>query len=313
MRMRLSRRNEREQSARKRAQKGTRRPAGICLLCLASALGAAGASARSITGICPDGSVFVVQQREQIPCDDAKEIQPHEVPPLRPELLPTPYTWQIYNETQNPNNPYHMIDAARAIREMAGQGASGQGASGQGAAGSAEAGAGTEFSEGPGTAPLPGAAAAATGPIDLGLGDDELRDLFLLVELSQEQTPARFARETADGRELFEVSLARSEAFSQRLREAWASRGGLGGSQVLLFTSVSKQPAEFQPNLTFVQGHLSYQPAATNPRQLGILQGHLGALEADELVLGYVILPETLDLDRPVDVYWNDRRLSVQF
>jgi hypothetical protein len=290
-----------------------------CLLCLAGALGAGAASAESITGICPDGSVFVVQQRVQIPCRNAKEIEPSEVPPLRPELLPTPYTWQIYNETQNPNNPYHLIDAARQIRAMAGQGAPGQEAAGEGVpgqGGASEWQAGADpgaVAAGPGAAPMPGAAPVETGPIDLGLGDDELRDLFFLVEVSQQQTPARFARETADGRELFEVSLARSEAFSQRLRDAWASRGGLGASQVLLFTAVSKQPADFQPNLTFVQGHLSYQPSAANPREIGILQGHLGALDADELVLGYVILSETIDLNQPVDVYWNDRRLSVQF
>ena len=31
------------------------------------------------------------------------------------------------------------------------------------------------------------------------------------------------------------------------------------------------------------------------------------------MVLGYVILPETLRLEAPFDVYWDDRRMTVQF
>ncbi len=70
---------------------------------------------------------------------------------------------------------------------------------------------------------------ATVAPLDLGLADQELRDLFQIVQLSQEYTPASFARETADGRGLFAVSLAHSGAFENRLRDAWASRGGLAG------------------------------------------------------------------------------------
>ena len=112
---------------------------------------------------------------------------------------------------------------------------------------------------------------------------------------------------------MIRLSLAHSTAFEARLAGAWSSRGGLGSSKVLLFTAVSKQPETFHPNLTFVQDHLTFQPDAENPRQLGILQGRLGALEADEVVLGYVVLPESLRSRRPFDVYWDDRRIAVQF
>jgi hypothetical protein len=73
------------------------------------------------------------------------------------------------------------------------------------------------------------------------------------------------------------------------------------------------RPEPFHANLTFVQGHLTFQPAAEDPRQLGVLQGHLGDLDADEVVLGYVILPDAMDTGEPMDVYWNDRRISVAF
>lgn len=284
--------------------------AGAAALLAGVALGPEPAGAEAITGVCPDGSIYIVQNEAQVPCSRSKRIEPHEVPPLRPEYLPSPYTWHVWQQQQNPNNPYNLIDAARRTRGLAapppapgGPGASGAGGWSQGAPPPAV------------SSPPPGMAAAPpqpAGPLDLGLGDEELRDLFLIVELSQERVPARFRRETADGREVFEVALAHSAAFEARLREAWASRGGLPG-RVLVFTALSKQPEAFHANFSFVQGHLTYQPEEHDPRQLGILQGRLGELEASEAVLGYVVLPETMSLDESLDVYWNDRRTTVRF
>jgi hypothetical protein len=275
------------------------------------------AAAQSLTGICSDGSMFIVQNPSQVPCRAAKEVDPIEVPPIRPQYLPNPYTWQVYNEQQDPNNPYNLIDSVRDIRALQ-QGGTGAGAELDSEESLSEAGSASGWDTGDTPAvsappPTQLASRAPVGPLDLGLGDQELRDLYQIVELSQETTPAAFERRTADGRGVIRLSLARSSAFEDRLTSAWESRGGLGGSQVLLFTAVSKQRESFHPNLTFVQDHLTFQPDAENPRQLGILQGRLGALEADEVVLGYVILPETLRLEDPLDVYWDDRRLSARF
>jgi hypothetical protein len=268
--------------------------------------------AGAITGICPDGSMFIVQDESQVPCPAAKEVEPHELPPIRPQYLPKPYTWQVYNELQDPNNPYNLIDSVRDIRALQ-QGGAAHGTPTE----DLSAHGGSGWNQGPATGPPPQgtqlAARTPVGPLDLGLADQELRDLYQIVELSQETTPAAFERRTADGRGVIRLSLARSHAFEARLTEAWASRGGLGGSEVLLFTAVSKQPETFHPNLTFVQNHLTFQPDPDDPRQLGILQGHLGSLLADEVVLGYVIVPETIRLEEGVDVYWDDRRLAAQF
>ena len=285
-----------------RARPPARGVTALCWATLAAAASAWPAPAAAVTGICPDGSIYIVQHESQIPCARSKRVEPHEVPPVRPHYLPTPYTWQVWNEAQDPNNPYNLIDAARQIRGLEAEGAAGTG--GQALP--------QVSSPPPGT---PGTEAAAsggwTGPLDLGLSDEELRSLFLIVELGQERAPAQFSRDTADGRGVMRLNLAHSAAFEARLREAWASRGGLGGSRVVLFTAVSKRPEAFHPNLTFVQDHLSYQPDAANPRQLGILQGRLGSLAADEVVLGYVVLPDAIDLTRELDVYWDDRRLAV--
>jgi hypothetical protein len=275
---------------------------------LALALASAGPARAAITGLCPDGSVFIVQSEAAIPCQGAKLVNPDEVPPLRPEYLPSPYTWQVYNESRSPNNPYNLIDAARQIRGMENEAAH-------------RSTSPPPVSSGPPQDPgaaEPEQVAVATppetvAPLDLGLADQELRDLFQIVQLSQEYTPASFARETADGRGIFAVSLAHSAAFENRLRDAWASRGGLTGGRVLLFTALSKQAEEFFANFTFVQDHLTFQPDIGSARQLGILQGRLGALQASELVLGYVVLPEQIDLSAELDIYWNDRRISPRF
>ena len=87
-----------------------------------------------------------------------------------------------------------------------------------------------------------------------------------------------------------------------------AARGGLPSSACCSSRRLEAGRA-FHPNLTFVQDHLTFQPDAANPRQLGVLQGRLGDLEAGEVVLGYVILPAELRSRRAeLDIYWDDRR-----
>ncbi len=259
----------------------------------------AGPAAAGITGVCPDGSIFVVQSEQDVPCSAAKRVEPHEVPPLRPEYLPRPYTWEVYRSDANPNNPYNLIDAARKVRELRD---------------------GTEPQPPvPETAAVPAPPSVAAGPpqgagpVELGLSEAELRDLFSIVELSQQLAPASFVQETADGRELLRISLAHAASFDARLREARRAAGGRTTGSVLLFTAAARGPERFEGHFTFVQGHLAYQPEAGNADHLGVLQGHLGALQVGEIVLGYVMLPEELDLGAPVDVYYHDRRRTVTF
>jgi len=264
------------------------------LLLLAAALFAAAEAHASLTGVCPDGSIYIVQEARQIPCAGAKAVAPDEVPPIRPEYLPTPYTWKVWNERNNPNNPYNVIDAARQVRGLE---------------------APPPLAPGVGGTPTTqqGAAAPPTlanAPLSLGLSDDELRDLFQIVELSQEQSPARLARETAGGQGVFEVSFARSAAFEDLLGERFA---GLPTAGALLFAARSVAPEEFHASFTFLQQHLTYQPDATDSRQLGVLQGRLGALAAGEVVLGYVTLPPNFDPAAELDIYWDDRHTTVQF
>jgi hypothetical protein len=273
-------------------------PSGVLAAALASA-----APAFAITGVCPDGSIFIVQSASDIPCKQAKRIESHEVPPVRPENLPRPYLWEVHREKLDQNNPYNLVDRAAQMRKLGRSDTDGV------------AGAAPHAAES-GTRPAPSAIAAgaphaapasASEPLPLGLSDGEVRDLFFLVELSQQHAPATFTLPAAHGSEALRVSFAWSQAFEDRVRRALPS----GEGKPLLFTVQAREPTSFQPNFTFVQGSSTFTPKRNDVSQFGILQGHAGALAARDLVLGYVVLPAGVDLARPVDMYWDDRRLAA--
>jgi hypothetical protein len=195
---------------------------------------------------------------------------------MRPEYLPRPYTWQVYNEDTNPNNAYNLVDQARQVRALRDGKLPPVGAGEQPQAQRDTASrpqARTERQERP-----------AAGPLDLGLSEGELRDLYFIIELSQQSAPAAFVKDSARGDELLVVSLANSPAFEERFAEAWRKRG-------------KPRP-------------LAFQPRVDDPMQFGVLQGRLGPMPRNTAVLGYVVLPGTLDPEAPMDIYWNDRRIE---
>jgi hypothetical protein len=152
----------------------------LAIAALAAAL--AGDAPASITGVCPDGSFFVVQSAEDVPCRDAKQVAPEDLPPLKPELLPRPYGWEVFQRRNDPNNPYNLVDAPP-------NGGDARATSAEEARETASAEAQPEVS-----APPPPEPTAPPAPPDarpgLALGDAELRDLAQIVALSQERAPA---------------------------------------------------------------------------------------------------------------------------
>jgi hypothetical protein len=288
-----------------------RRPLSSSLL-IALGLTFAGASdAGSITGVCPDGSIFVVRNPASIPCRDARRVEPHQVPPLRPENLSRSYLWDVYNEKRNENNPYNLVDRAKKVRESLAKGGAAPPpeAMQPGAEHGAGAGAAAELPQ-VASAPPPTAAAVPSSPAkpQLDLTDGELRDLFYLVELAQKQAPATFATQAANGGEAMRVSFAHSQAFEARVKSVTRVAG-----RVVLWSAQPSQRESFRPTFTFVQGQTTFHPQAADPQQFGVLVGRIGDLDKDDLVLGYAVVPDTIDLARPVDLYWDDRRLAVTF
>ncbi len=254
------------------------------------AIGAAG-SAHALAGVCPDGSIFIVKTAAQIPCEGAKEVEPSKMPPLRPENLPRPYLWEVYRERADVGrNPYHLLERAEDVRRGGPETASTPPA---------------VSAPPPESAPAPSASDRVR---QLGLSEGEVRDLFVLVELSQQRSPVHFV-DSEGGRERLRVSFAHSRAFRDR-----AEQGGLvdrgTAREVLLFSSVAAQATEFHPHFTLVQGQQAFQPHAGNRAEIGLLRGAVGPQARDAVALGYIVLPEGFDLSRPIDVYWNDRRIE---
>jgi hypothetical protein len=156
--------------------------------------------------------------------------------------------------------------------------------------------------------PPPPAWGRAPAAPTLALSEDDVRDLFLIVELAQRAAPGRFVKEDARGEPSLEVSFAHSAAFETRFRDAVPDARG----RVLVFTVLAHQPDAFHPNFTFVQDHETFTPAHDDPRQLGFLEGGAGELPAEGVALGYVVLSERMDPSRSLDLYWNDRRIETR-
>ena len=87
------------------------RGGSIALVAFATSLfGWGNARASIISGVCPDGSMFIVKNLADIPCADAKRVAPDDMPPIKPEYLPRPYGWQRFQREQDPNNPYNLVE-----------------------------------------------------------------------------------------------------------------------------------------------------------------------------------------------------------
>jgi hypothetical protein len=259
--------------------------------------------AESISGVCPDGSIFIVQSAAAIPCGNARQVEPEDMPPIKPQYLPRPHAWQVFQARQDPNNPYNLVGEAAAAAPK-----------GQ-TANAPEPVATTRAPEVAAAVPAPVSAAPAprrptSASTDLGLSSDEIRALVTIVELSQGRAPATLAEPNAEAPEML-LRLARSPAFEARLRDAWAAAGQPVDGTVVIFAAEARAPFAFHANLTFAQGHVAFHPDPGDERQFGLLRGRQGDLAAGEMTLGYVVLPIATDLAAPMDIYWNDRRITA--
>lgn len=258
--------------------------------------------AETLSGLCPDGSAFVVQHANAVPCRDARFVEPADMPPLRPQFLPRPYMWQIDREARNPDNPYNLVERVRRLRELRAYGTE--------AAGPPREVPGT-------TTPQTSSPSAATaGPGDarahrafgLALADAELGDLLELVELRQQPAPARIKTTNVTGSARFQISFAYSAAFEAQALEAL---GVADRSRVLVFSLYAHEASEFHPNFFVLQREITFWPEPQDPREVGLLVGEFGAIPAGNMLLGYLVIPAHFDLGSEMALYWNDHSASA--
>jgi hypothetical protein len=217
----------------------------------------------------------------------------------------------VFNRRNDPNNPYNLVDTGRAVR--------GEPAPAREAAAvippspppSDSPPSGTSVPSPTVSAHASGVTPAAESGLDLGLAREEMRDLALIVEYAQRQAPATLARSGSAGAPDLVVRIAQSRSFEARLHEAARRTGRLVRGPVVLFTASGAEGTEFYANLTFVQGHMAFHPDASRSEEFGLIDGNLGRLAAGAVVLGYVVLPEWVDLAQPMDIYWNDYQLTA--
>ena len=273
-----------------------------CLLGLAAPFAAADST---LSGVCPDGSFFVVQSRSSVPCAHPRFVDAADMPPVRPYLLPRPYTWYVDQESRNPNNPYNLVEAAEKIR------AARLGPK----PGSEEERAAQARPEPPPAhnatvQPLPTTPQPlATSPALLQLPDDELRDLVRLIGLRQGDSPAQLSISDARGDARMRIQLAYSAAFESY---ALAALGrDPAANHVIVFAALAESDTEFQPNFFVVQSGRTFRPDPTSPSELGFLLGEPGKLPAGELAVGYLIVPTTFDPHAAMELFWNDRSIET--
>lgn len=260
--------------------------------------------ADAISGVCPDGSIYIVQRTASIPCRDSKQVEPGDIPPIKPEFLPRPYGWEVFNRETDPNNPYNLVEIAplapppEAPPEAKPRPAP------------------VESERAPQATPTADTLARAAPQrapqgLELGLSANDLQNLLAIIEISQDRAPATFVQRDDDGPRGVTLQLANSEVFSSRVANALLRRGAPTGLTVA-FHALASERGNFFGNLTFVQGHMAFHPDESDPAQFGLLMGQLGRLAPGDAVLGYAVLPTSFDLAKPVDVYWDDQLFTAR-
>jgi hypothetical protein len=274
---------------------------------LGAATLAAGARAdTTLSGVCPDGSFFVVQSRESVPCANPRFADPSDLPPVRPYLLPRPYTWYVDQEARSANNPYNVLDTAQKIR-AARAGAAEATAQPPVSARQAAGGAPTQAR---GVAPEAAQAtrAPAAAPL-VSLADEDLRDLVRLIALRQEAAPATLDLEDVHGRRALKIEIAYSSSFESYALQTLSREPA--ANRVLVWSAQAQRDTDFHPNFFVVQNGRTFRPDPQKPGDAGFLLGAPGALPGGEMAVGYLVIPASFDPRAPLEVFWNDRSVEA--
>lgn len=266
------------------------RALGQALLLSLLATSAGPAVAASVAGVCPDGSAFVVRIEADAPCARPRFVSPSDLPPLRPELLPRPFTWYLDQQERDPTNPYNLVEESRKFRELLDKEEASDEPS--------------EAKFGPPQPPPPGSSA----PVEaVALDDGELRDLVRLIALRQQVAPAELVIADVRGLEQLRISFAHSDSLEARVLESIHAREDQ--RRVLIFSARALVDTEFYPNFLVVQNGVTFRPDPESRGEIEFLLGEAGTLRAGLLSLGYFLVPARFDPAQEIEIWWNDRSL----
>jgi len=265
------------------------------------------AAARAgVVAVCADGSIMIAKKWADVNCAGAIEVAPDDVPPIGSGIRPRSIAWANFLGEQEamrreskrvrtranrvsgrspavPTVREESLDPTRAYRNGNANG------NGNGRALSGD------------LARRPSAAMRAS----FTLTADERRDLALLVDLSQRDTPA-ILKFTQKGVTTASLKIAHSRAFEAKLRahQRTASARHLG--TVLVFSLEPGNADAMDTSLSFVQGGPSFRPNARNSREFGWIDDVDAATGQATTRLGYIVLPESFEVSRPLAVFWGD-------
>jgi hypothetical protein len=255
---------------------------GVGALTAAPALAHAG-----VVAACGDGSVILAKRWDDVNCAGAIEGAPDDVPPIGSGKKPRPIAWanflreqeELQRASRRPPVPVNRVKkrapAVSAVRDE---------------------------SEDRYRSTRPSRAYSRPS---LRLTAEERRDLSLLVELSQRSTPA-VLEHTRTGAGTAVMQIAHSRAFEAHLHARQRAAGDYRFGPILVF---SLEPAGTDLRaapLSFVQGGPGFSPNVDNPRDFGWIGEGDTRGKSKGRRLGYIVLPESFEVSRPLAVFWGD-------
>jgi len=266
----------------------------------------------SVVAVCADGSIMIAKKWADVNCAGAIEVAPDDVPPIGSGIRPRSIAWASFLREQeamrreserarthasrassrspvDPTAREEPLDPTRAYRNgNANANGNGNG-NGNGRTLSGD------------VARRPSAAMRAS----FTLTADERRDLALLVDLSQRDTPATL-KSIQNGITTARLKIAHSRAFEAKLRAHQRTASARRPGPVLVFSLEPANADALDTPLSFVQGGPSFRPNAGNSREFGWIDDVDATTGQRTGRLGYIVLPESFEVSRPLAVFWGD-------
>jgi hypothetical protein len=102
------------------------------------------------------------------------------------------------------------------------------------------------------------------------------------------------------------LKIAHSLAFEAQLRARRRAAGNPASGPVLVFSLEPANAALTTTHLSFAQRGPSFLPSAGDPREFSWIHDGEARTRLGNGRLGYIVLPASFDVSRPMVVFWDD-------